>query len=154
MTFNDNKLIARRLIEEVWNKGDVTLIDELVDPGYEGHDPVLGTYKRDGLTQAVQSYRSSFPDLKLEIVNQVADDRFVVTRWIARGTHLGPFMGVEPTKKFAVTSGIDLTEVRDGKIYSDFTEYDSLGLLKQLGVAEKFMGEPPRATTTRAEKRT
>jgi len=154
MTF-DTKKIARRFIEEVWNTGNVGLIDELVDPAYEGHDPVVGNYKKEGLKQAIQSYRNAFPDLKLEVVNQVADERYVVTRWIARGTHLGTFMGLEPTKKTAVVSGLDLGEVRDGKICSDFNEYDALGLLRQLGAPEKFTGEVPfTPTTTRPEKRT
>ena len=150
----NNKLIARRFIEEVWNAGNVTLVDELVDPGYEGHDPVVGTYKRDGLKQTIASYRSAFPDLKLEIVTQVADDRFVVTRWIARGTHLGTFMGLEPTRKRAVLSGINLGELRNGKIVSDHNEYDALGLLRQLGAGEKLMAEPPRTAAARPEGRT
>lgn len=150
----DNKQIARRFIEEVWNKGDLTAVDELLDPGYEGHDPVVGTYKRDGLKQTVESYRSAFPDLKLEIVNLVADDRFVATRWIARGTHLGTFMGIEPTQKKTVVTGIALSELRNGKIVSELNEYDAFGLLRQLGAGDKLMVEPPRTATARPEKRT
>lgn len=150
----DNKQITRRFIEEVWNNGNLALVDELVDPAYEGRDPVVGTYKRDALKQTIEGYRKAFPDLKLEIVHLLADDRFVASRWIARGTHLGTFMGVEPTKKKTVVTGNGLVEFRDGKIVAEFNEYDALGLLRQLGAAEKFMGEPPRTTTARPEKRT
>lgn len=148
-----NKEVSRRFIEEVWNAGNFALIEELVDPSYEAHDPVFGTYKRDGLRPAIESYRRAFPDLKLEIVNLVGDDKFVAMRWLARGTHLGTFMGLEPTRKTALVSGIALSELKDGKIVKDYNEYDALGLLRQLGATEKLMVEPPR-TTTRPEKRT
>ena len=69
----DNKQITRRFIEEVWNTGNLALVDELVDPSYEGRDPVVGTYKRDALKQTIEGYRKAFPDLKLEIVHLVAE---------------------------------------------------------------------------------
>lgn len=149
----DNKQISRRFIEEVWNTGNLALVDELVDPGYEGRDPVVGAYKRDALKQTIEGYRNAFPDLKLEIVHMVADDRFVATRWVAHGTHLGAFMGVEPTKKKTVVTGISLAEFRDGKIVAEFNEYDALGLMQQLGAAEKLTAEPPRTAVARPEKR-
>ena len=150
----DNKQLARRLIEEVWNKGKIDLIDELVDPNFEGHDPVIGLEKRDTLRESVKGYRTAFPDLKMDITSIVAEGNYVVTRWTARGTNLGPFMGMGSTGRAATVTGINFGEVRNGKLISDYSEYDALGLMRQLGVESVGMPTPGKQTTTQTGKRT
>lgn len=150
----DNKQLARRFFDEVWNRGRLEAIDELVDASYEGRDPIIGLNKRDGLREAVKSYRAAFPDMKFEIVNVLGDGNFVCTRWTVRGTHQGPFMGMEPTGKVAVVTGIDVGEYRNGKLISDVSEYDALGMLRQLGLDTVAMPLPGRRATVKTEKRT
>lgn len=130
----DIKLLSRRLLDEVWNKGNDAVIDELMDPGFTCEDPVAGTVDKAGYLEIVKAYRRAFPDLKIEIVSLFAEGNFVTTRWIARGTNKGAFLDMEPSGKFAQTTGLDLAEVRDGKFVSDFNVYDSLSLLRQLGL--------------------
>jgi steroid delta-isomerase-like uncharacterized protein len=132
----DNKQLARRLIEEVWNKGQLELIDELLDPAYEGHDPLLGTLKRDALRNSVKGYRSAFPDLRFEVNAVLGEGNFVTTRWTARGTHLGPLLGRESTGRSAQVTGISVAEIRNGRIISDYAEWDALGLFRQLGLQD------------------
>lgn len=138
----DNKQLARRLIEEVWNKGNLQLIDELVDPNYDGRDPLVGATKRDGLRESVKAYRTAFPDLKIEVASILSEGNFVCTRWTAKGTHRGTLLGMAPTGKTAVVTGIDFAEVRNGKILVDYAEYDALGLLRQLGLDSVAMPLP------------
>lgn len=138
----DNKQLARRLIEEVWNKGNLQLIDELVDPNYDGRDPLVGATKRDGLRESVKAYRAAFPDLKIEVASILSEGNFVCTRWTAKGTHRGTLLGMAPTGKTAVVTGIDFAEIRNGKILVDYAEYDALGLLRQLGLDSVAMPLP------------
>jgi steroid delta-isomerase-like uncharacterized protein len=119
-------------LDEVWNKGNYAAIDELMDQSFKCEDPVMGTVDKAGYLETVKGYRNAFPDLKIEIVSLFAEGNFVTTRWIARGTNTGSFLGMKPTGKFAETTGLDLAEVRDGKFISDFNVYDSLSLLRQL----------------------
>ena len=130
----DNKQVARRVIDEIWNKGKLDMIEELLDPAYEGHDPLLGGLKRDSFRQSVKAYRSAFPDLKMEINALLVDGNFVTTRWTARGTHLGPLLGKESTGRSASVTGISVGEIRNGRIISDYAEWDALGLFRQLGL--------------------
>lgn len=150
----DNKALTRRLIEEVWNKGNLEVINELVDPNYEGHDPMLGTLKRDGLREAVKSYRTAFPDLKIEVANIVAEGNYVCTRWISRGTNRGPLLGRAGTGKTVVLSGINLAEVRGGKLLVDRQEFDSASLLRQLGADVGAFAVPTGKPAVESTKRT
>lgn len=149
----DIKQLSRRLLDEVWNKGNYEVLDELMDPSFKSEDPVLGTVDKAGFLESVKAYRSAFPDLKLEIVSLVAEGNFVTTRWIARGTNKGKFLGMEPTGKYAETVGLDLAEVRNEKFISDFNVYDSLSLLRQLGLDTVAVPTPELHKKPEFEKR-
>lgn len=129
-----NKQVTRRLLEEVWNQGKLELIDELLDPAYEGFDPLMGPLKRESYRSAVKGYRRAFPDLELQVRAVVAEGNFVTTRWIAHGTHLGPFLGTESSGRSAEVTGMEMSELSNGKLISGFSEWDALGLFRQLGL--------------------
>jgi steroid delta-isomerase-like uncharacterized protein len=150
----DNKQIAKRIFEELWTKGKLELVDELIDPSFQGHDPMLGTINRDALRESVKGYRGAFPDLKFEVNNVIAEGNFVVVRWTARGTNRGPLMGMQATGKNAVVTGLDYQEVRNGKIVSQHAEFDALGMLRQLGVDAGAMPQPSTRQGVETGKRT
>lgn len=130
----DNKQLVRRMIDEVWNKGNYEVINELVDPNYEGHDPMLGALKREGFREAVKAYRTAFPDLKIEATAIVSEGNYVCTRWTSYGTHRGPLMGKAPTGKTSTLLGVNFAEVRNGKLFLDYQVFDSASLARQLGL--------------------
>jgi steroid delta-isomerase-like uncharacterized protein len=138
----DIKQLSRRLLDEVWSKGNFAVLDELVDANFKAEDPVVGIFDKAGYIDVVKGYRTAFPDLKVEPVSIVSEGNFVCTRWIARGTNKGSFLGMAPTNKFAETRGIGMAEVRNGKVVSDFNVYDSLSLLKQLGLENTGVPTP------------
>ncbi len=148
----DNVQAIRRLIEEMWNGGKLDVIDELFDPAFEGYDPFLGPHTRDSYRNAVRSYLAAFPDLKFE-ANQIfagVGGNYVVTRWTARGTHLGPFLGQPSTGKSVVFTGIHVTDFRNGKIIWQHMEWDALGLFRQLGLQE--FAVPPAVRQRHAQQ--
>ncbi len=132
-----NKALARRNFEEVWNQGKLQLIDELVAANNVLHDPsvpegkVTGT---QGYRQFVEIYRAAFPDLRFTINDQIADGDKVVTRWTATGTHKGALMGIAPTGKRSTVTGITIEHYKDGKAVEAWVNYDTLGMFQQLGV--------------------
>ncbi len=77
---------------------------------------------------------TAFPDLHLTIEDEIAEGDKVVTRVTARGTHQGSFMGIRPTGKRAVVTGIVIDRFANGKTVEAWNNLDDLGLLQQLGV--------------------
>jgi steroid delta-isomerase-like uncharacterized protein len=133
---HDNTALARRYIEEVFNRGNLAAIDQTMAPDVVYHDsldaaPLTG---REGSRAFAGALRASFPDLCLEIEDVIAAGDRVVLRWTARGTHRGRFMGVEPTGTAVAFSGIDIIRISDGLIQEGWAEENILGLLRQLGV--------------------
>jgi steroid delta-isomerase-like uncharacterized protein len=133
---DDGKRISRQVIEEVFNKGRLDLIDELIAPGYTGHDPALpqDITGPDGQREIVAGYRAAFPDLAISIDDQIAEGDRVVTRWTARGTHTGDLWGIAGTGKQATVTGTTIDRIQGGQIVQSWINWDALGLMQQLGV--------------------
>jgi steroid delta-isomerase-like uncharacterized protein len=132
-----NKDLARRGIEEVWNQNKLAAIDELVASNATYHDPNVPGGKftgPEGLKQFVQIYRTAFPDVRIRIEDQVAEGDKVVTRWTATGTHKGDLMGIKPTNKQATVTGVDIERFQNGKVVESWSSYDMFGMMQQLGV--------------------
>ena len=136
MSTEENKKVSWRLQEEVFGQGKLELVDELLAPDYVSHapgDPELSRGPED-IKQIVRAYHSAFPDINFAVEKQVAEGDMVVTRWTTRGTHdKGEMLGLPPTGKQIEVTGITVNRISEGKIAEDWTVWDSLGLLRQLG---------------------
>ena len=132
-----NKALVRRVVEELVNKGNFSLLDELVDSDYTYYEPTVGEIQgRDGYRSLVSMYRSAFPDVTLTINEQIAEGDKVVTHWTARGTHQGELMGVPATGKQVTVQGVVISRIENGKLIQDFETYDVHGMMRQLGVSQ------------------
>ena len=112
--------------------GDFALADELLAPGYTvryGNPPM----DRDGFLQFLGALRSAFPDLAVTVEDLLAaeGDEVAVRDW--GGTQQGPFLGIPPTGKAVVGSGIGLFRMANGRIVEELVQEDTFGLLQQLG---------------------
>ena len=128
-------MLVRRFYDEVWAKGNLDVADELFADEYERHDfresePSAGP---EGQKQIAKAIRAAFPDLTWEIDFLLADGDFVVGRWTAAGTHLGPWAGVEPTGRSMRFSAINVFRFSDGEVVELWNHRDDLGLMQQLG---------------------
>ena len=134
-----NKTVSRRLTEEAFNQGNYGVIDELVAPTFVNHDPATGDTKGpQGTRELIEGYRSAFPDIEIRIEEQVAEGDLVVTRWTGTGTHKGELMGVAPTGKGTTVTGVTIDKIKDGQIVESWNNWDTLGLMRQLGVVEEL----------------
>jgi steroid delta-isomerase-like uncharacterized protein len=130
-----NEAVARRIVEEVLNRGDLAVVDELFADDFRDHNPRPGQGPgREGYKQAIALLRTTFPDLVYTIADVIAADDKVVLRLEARGTHQGDLMGIAATGKPVRIAGIVIDRIVDGKLVERWGLGDDLDLLEQLGV--------------------
>jgi steroid delta-isomerase-like uncharacterized protein len=127
---------ARRLLEEVWNHLAFDKVDELVGPGFTLHDPQkpLGGDSREILIETIRYYRTVFPDLLMNIEDAFAVGERAAVRWVATGTHQGTLRGEPPTGRAIHVTGMTILRFADGKIVETWDNWDTLGLMQQLGL--------------------
>jgi len=130
----DAKQIVRRLFEEPWT-GNWGVIDEFVAPGYIGYDPAEPEPIRGpaGVRANIEKYVAGFPGGGITVDDQIAEGDKVATRWTGRGTHTGEMAGISPTGKEVTVSGLTLSRLENGMVVEEWTTWDTLGMLMQLG---------------------
>ena len=145
-----NKTIVRHLFEEVWNKGNLSVADELFTPNYNHHDPSTPDFGRGPESEKKRAtlYRTAFPDLRLTIEDIIAEGDAVMARWSCRGTHKGDLSGVTPTGKQVTISGVSIARVAGGKMAEGWVNWDALGLMQQLGVVPQLAKSKAQAAAT------
>jgi len=129
-----NKSVVRRAHDEVWNKGNMEVINELYSPDYIAHWVTGGDTGLDEFKKMVVEARTTFPDLKEEIIHIVAEGDLVVTHFISSGTHSGNLGSIPPTGKKGSRPEIAVHRIENGKIVEQWTVADLLSLLNQLGI--------------------
>ncbi len=128
------KALVRRFVEEVQNRGNLALLDELVAPTFVNHSAPPGVPAGvEGVRMVTALFRQAFPDGRMTIEDMVADEETVVTRKTFRGTHQGEFLGLPPTGKPVTIGLIDILRIVGGRVTDHWLEADMLGLLQQLG---------------------
>ena len=119
-----NKLVIRRLVDEVLSAGRLELLDELYTPG-------LATAAR----RWIEPFLASFSDVRMRVVDLVAEGDRVAGRFACSGTHTGPLLGHPPTgRRFTDVPEVYFFRLRDGRIVSAWGLEDTLLRLEQLGL--------------------
>jgi steroid delta-isomerase-like uncharacterized protein len=132
----ERKAICRWGYEVLWNTGNYDVIPEAVAPDVVVHDVVNGElHGPDEIREVVAAYRAGFPDVHFTIEDQIAEGDTVVTRYTARGTHLGEFLGISPTGKFAEITGVNISRYSGLLIVEVWETWDARGVVNQLGGA-------------------
>ena len=142
-----NKNVVRRLFEEVWNKGNLPVADELFAQNYSHHDSSTPEFGRGSESEKKRAtlYRTAFPDVRLMIEDISAEGETVTARWSCKGTHKGDLGGIAPTGKQFNISGISIVRFTNGKMVEGWVNWDALGLMRQLGVVAE-VGKAKAAT--------
>jgi predicted ester cyclase len=139
---------SRRLLEEGFNEGKLVLADQLISPEAVNHDPaepasLRGIRGPEVFKRTVMMYRAAFPDVRITVDDVIASGDKVVLRWRSEGTHRGELAGYAPTGARGSVTGISIDLWKDGKVIESWSEWDNLGLARQLGAAppEGSVGE-------------
>jgi steroid delta-isomerase-like uncharacterized protein len=137
MSTEQNKQLAQRWYNEVWNSGNMASFDELIAPDFIDHTilpsgPIAPG--REGLRPVITAFRASFPDIHFAAEDMVAEGDRLAVRLNTTGTDTGGFAGMPPTGKYATVLGIDILRFANGQIVEHWGVVDFLGLLTQLGM--------------------
>jgi steroid delta-isomerase-like uncharacterized protein len=133
MSLEANKTKVRRLVDEAQTKGNLAVVDELLAEDFVDHTPFPGVPPtRDGVKILFGYLRTVFPDLRVRIHEQIAEEEKVVTRKVFEGTHRAEFMGVPSTGRPVSFEVIDILTFNDGRISEHRVIFDQLGIRQQL----------------------
>jgi predicted ester cyclase len=119
-----NKRVVRRLIEQVWNQGQLAAIDELCARDWVGHATHNELDSPAAFKAYVAAQRLAFPDLAVVVEDQIAEDDKVATRWTGSGT--------QQSGKTALWTGITLARLANGKVIEGWTSARFAGWLEQI----------------------
>ena len=131
----ENKALFERLITEVFGRGNLNVVDELIAQDVIDHDPVPGQEPGvAGLKAGAKMFRSAFPDLNVTVEDLIAEGDKVVARVTTTGTHKGDFMGIPATGRSISVKEFHIVRILNGKAVEHWGLEDSLGMMQQLGV--------------------
>ena len=135
MSASEYKALFGYLVEEAWNKGNLEAADQVFAASFT--HPHLASEPFSGPARAKQfiaAYRTAFPDIHIQIEEQIVEEDRLAVRCRMQGTHAGELMGVPPTGK-RVTAGVMLFfRFEEGKIVEEWIEFNQLSVLQQIGV--------------------
>ena len=136
MSIDDNKALARRYVDEVLNKQNLDLVDQIYAPNCVVRDPSTpdATEGTSGVKQFISSYLSAFPDNQYAIDEIIGEGDLIAARWSVRGTHKGQLGNIAATGKQMGVTGMSFWRIENGKIAEEWLNWDALGLMQQLGV--------------------
>ena len=132
----DNQALIKKYFEEVWNKGNLSLLEEIISPNYINHNPAAPDTPPGpaGLVPIIEGIRKAFPDLRYEIKNIVVSDNQVAVHTIMHGTHTGDFFGLKPSNRKVEVPQMQIEKISNGQIIEHWRVTDELTMQKQLGL--------------------
>ena len=128
-----NKALAKRAFEEILSKGHFELADQLYARDFVNH----GVRRDATLAEdqaALKGWHQAFSDVVIESKKLIAEDDLVAIYWIARGTNTGTGNGLPATGKKMELSGITIWRIVEGKIKEEWSAFDQLSMMQQLGL--------------------
>jgi hypothetical protein len=123
--------LVQRVIDEIWNAGNVDLADQLFAPTYVNHGGLIADLVRgpEGIKFSVAFYRAAFPGLHVAVDDLAVDQGAVTLCWTARGQ-----TAADPTR--GTLTGVTRSLVIDGQILESWTSWDAGLALERLGVVQ------------------
>lgn len=133
MSTSNNKTTVRRFLD-LYDQHDLDGWQRLLAPDLTAHVSGVADLDVDGYRTLAAAYRQAFPDLRHDVVAQMADGDTVTTQLHVTGTHRGDFEGLPGTGRRVEFAMCLVCQVRDGKLSEVWSYADNLVLLRQLGV--------------------
>ena len=134
-----NNVKAKKLIKDLHNVWNLNLLSEI--PNIYTEDFVVhwskvnkafDSFGHDGIRKAIEETLIAFPDWFENVVDIIAENDRVVTRYVSTGTHSGPYQGIQPTGKKIKVEEISIFRLKENKVAEQWCLADDLALLKQL----------------------
>ena len=130
-----NKAVVRRMNLEFIQGRNLEVGDQILADDFINHTATPGlSADKDGVRAFFEIMWRAFPDMTVEILDQVAEGDTVTTRKAFHGTHDGDFMGIPATHKQVEIKVMDVLRLKDGRLTEHWAVVDQMGLMQQLGV--------------------
>jgi predicted ester cyclase len=134
----DGKSVVRKVLEEVWDKGNYDAVDEYFASDFVDHTPGMTGPDREGQKSAARRMRDAFPDLHTEYSDLLVEGDRVLLHYHGVGTHQGDFLGMSPTGKKVCMGGMSMYRIEGGKLKEHWGYFDTMNLMDQLGAFRSF----------------
>jgi steroid delta-isomerase-like uncharacterized protein len=141
MSIAENKQIAEKFIDEIFNEGNLEEVSRFVTSDFTYHargEDVTGT---EDFKDWVSSDRSIFPDIRFTVEESISELNKVATAWIVEGTHQKEFRGIPATHKKFETVGVNIFHFEGNKIKEAWTIIDGLTAALQVGAVKTISSE-------------
>ena len=134
-----NSAKAKELIKDlhkVWNFNLLSEIPNIYTEDFVVHwskaNREFSSFGHDGIKKVIEETLIAFPDWFEDVVDIIAENDRVVTRYVSTGTHSGPYQGIQPTGKKIKVEEISIFRLKENKVAEQWCLADDLALLKQL----------------------
>jgi steroid delta-isomerase-like uncharacterized protein len=128
----DSRALTLRILQEIWNAKNPSLIEELYSNDCVIHTPDGEVHGIEGSKHLYQTYTSAFPDMRFEIQQIVAENDTAAAQLVATGTHKGPLGEIPASGNFVKVSNACFFQFADGKLVKQKGVWDSLSLMQQI----------------------
>ena len=135
MSTEENKATVRRVIDELVNKGNLAVADEVLAGNYIYHFPTHDIKGPEGFKEFIAMMRTAFPDLHVTIEDLIAEGDTVAARFIMRGTFKGEMMGTAPTGRQLTFPEAVFIRFESGKEVEATAYANMLSFNEQLGIS-------------------
>jgi steroid delta-isomerase-like uncharacterized protein len=129
---SNSRTLTARILQEIWNAKNLSLIEELYDDDCIIHTPDGEVHGIDGSRRLYQTYISAFPDVHFEIQQIVAEDDMASAQLVFTGTHSGPLGKVPASGNRVRVSNNCFFRFADGKLIEQKGVWDTLSLMRQI----------------------
>lgn len=149
MYLENNKTTCRRFIQQIFNEGDLSSFRDFVSTDSLHHElddmSVPAGRSSEWYADMIHLYRLAFPDLRIEVQDQIAENDQVVTSLRIQGTQKGPLLGIGVSGKTVDVTGIRVDRLAEGKITESWFHWDALGMLRQINALPELARNPQTA---------
>ena len=128
-----NKAVAKRAFDEILSRGRFELAEKLYARDFVNHG-IHSTASLEEDQAALKGWHQAFSDIVVSPEKLIAEGDLVTIYWIARGTNTGTGNGLPATGKKAELAGITIWRIVDGKITEEWSAFDQLSMMQQLGL--------------------
>jgi steroid delta-isomerase-like uncharacterized protein len=140
-TILSNLLVCHSFAQKMINQRDLSqaprfIAEKSVHHEFDGAVAKMPQVRRgpEAMARFLGTYLRAFSDLRIVFEDAMTDRDRVVTRWRFEGTHDGPLLGVAPSGRRVSIEGIRIDRIENGKIAESWMQWDTLGMLQQVGV--------------------
>lgn len=128
-----NKAVAHRVFDEILSQGKFEVADQIYAKNFVNHGLTRDADLKED-QDAARGWRQAFPDLKMTVVQEIAEGDMVTVLWTGTGTNTGQGNGLPATGKSGTVRGITIWRIVNGKITEEWSEFDQLRIMVQLGL--------------------